>query len=185
MFHVLATALVASLALLLVGAAGMLTAALGSPIPLAVVGVLVAIPIAWVIGPVGIFWLRGWRTEGHMEAMMERLSERENRWAFVFRSRAQVNFELACGSIWSVEAKANLLADRHRYATWFGSDLENLIEAIGPGFSSEHLDLIIRNDVTDISKLIGYIEVAEVEAAVYALAEDVPIEYAEALFVTA
>lgn len=76
---------------------------------------------------------------------------------------------------------------------WFGDDAPKVFRAIGqvPDFLGKKyritpwLQSIRDADIRDFDLLIGYIEVAGVEAAVFAIAEDVPIEYAKAVFVVA
>lgn len=74
---------------------------------------------------------------------------------------------------------------------WFGADAPKVFRALGqiPDFLGKKyritpwLQSIRDADIRDFDLLVGYIEVAGVEAAVFAITEDVPIEYAKAVFV--
>lgn len=74
---------------------------------------------------------------------------------------------------------------------WFGADAPKVFRSIGqvPDFLGKKyritpwLQSIRDADIRDFDLLVGYIEVAGVEAAVFAITEDIPIEYAKAVFV--
>lgn len=175
--------------LMMAGASFAYALGMGEPNPLffairftiAMLFLIVALAVIVVYGPVFIVIMRGVRREFEDEDWMC-----VGDWHAAFSSRDSIRRAETLRLVQTAHPKVP--EDLH---DWFGEDARRVFRTVSKAADfkggkyriAAWLETIRDADIRDFDTLIGYIEVAGVEPAVFAIREDMPIEYARSLFV--
>lgn len=159
---------------------------IGHPWPvtayLAIIIGIVLVYLGLIFIPRFILMARGYRGD-----RTPRYWKMKDPWEMAFASRSYIDQELAYDLMSMVIPKPPI--DLY---TWLGADAYRVFEAFYRSFMqtggggrfevTRQLREIRDADIRDFDTLLGYFEVASVDASIYAMKEDTPIDYAKALF---
>lgn len=163
-----------------------LAVVVGHPWPvtayLAIIIGFVLVYLGLVFIPRLIMMARGYRGEA-----APRYWRMKDPWEMAFASRSYIDREIAYEHMSMVIPKPPV--DLYE---WLGTDAQRVFAAFSRSFMrtggggrfevTRQLQEIRKADIRDFDTLLGYFEVASVDASIYAIKEDIPIDYAKALF---
>lgn len=140
-----------------------------------------AIMVVLINGPAFIIWLRGYRNTNDSWR-----DKRQGDWKTAFGPRSHIE----CMMVYSVMSQVIPKPSIDIYE-WLGADARRVFTGIeeasrreaGGRFRVSQQLLDIRDaDIQDFDMLLGYFEVASIDASIYAVKDNMPIDYAKAMF---
>lgn len=167
---------------------GLLTLALGTLFPsvpwyIWLILLIITVPTAIWGGPPFILWLRGFRNE-KLSSEVSILSGLRRSYRVAFSPRAHVEYvealtRLPYYAVWEVEAVPE-------YRAWLGTNAVTVFELVSfhgtVGRELETLDRLMESGITDFERLRAYADELGLDVALLALGEDMPLEYARAVY---
>lgn len=110
-----------------------------------------------------------------------------NPWEMAFASRDYIEREIAYDLLYMAIPKPSI-----ELYNWLGDDAYRVFSALSRSYMrtggagrfevTRQLQELRDADLRDFDTLLGYFEVASIDASIYAVKEDIPIDYAKALF---
>lgn len=143
----------------------------------------VCVPFAIWGGPPFILWLRGFRSE-RLSSEVSILGTLRRSYRVALAPRAYVEYVealalLPYSAIWEVEAVPE-------FREWLGADAAivcKLVKEHGPlGDEMHTLRRLMESGITDFERLRAYTEELGLDVALLAVGDDMPLEYARAVY---